>query len=687
MINLRNSPFLGISILLLISFWSIEKIGLTVCREVMLLIAGIYLLCSFGSLVRFSPLHQYRSTLILGILIFSAGVLRISKFEKHLYPGDLINGSEYVQGVLEVRQVLKNKETSVSLKCRQHQFFQDEKKTNLIEDKNILVFIKTGSAKQFLPGDIIRVQGWLSVIEGPKNPNAFDARIYYNTIGIRHQLYCKEEDLIGEGDAGFSLERMTAGWQILLSGLVHQHVSAQVAQLTNALVWGDRSDMDSEVRDAFADSGAMHVLSVSGMHVAIIYSMLFYILGAPGNGLYYKRLSRFMLYSFAILLYVGLTGACPAVVRAGLMIILFLFGKSMGWHTQIWNLLGFAAFMMLWINPYVWQNIGFQLSFLAMAGILLFARPVIRFASFKNIIVHNVWQVTALSIVAQIFILPILLRQFHQFPLTFILSSIVAIPAAYLVMLGALINIILSFLNFNLLWPALDWIGALFIKTMIWLSGLNPAMHFSLPSEGSLCLMAMAILFSLAVVFKWDHGKKISWIFGLLCFVTLGCHRIHQWKADDVIVYHSSKGLIMDVFIGGNCYSIHGCHLPDPSIEFATHGFRCERDIISLRNICTTQDYHNRNLKFENSILSLNSYKMLVYYGDTIPKPEFTQIIIDQCPDIDAFTQQLKTYKDVSIILPAHINRKTRKAIITFLEERKMKYHDIDEEGYYRMSL
>mgnify|MGYP003379077168 CR=1 FL=1 len=91
--------------------------------------------------------------------------------------------------------------------------------------------------------------------------------------------------------------------------------------------------MNEEIRDAFADSGAMHVLSVSGMHMAMIYSMLLLFLGPPGAGTYARRIFRFVCYAVAIILYMGLTGACPAVVRSGLMILLYLLGKAMGWNT------------------------------------------------------------------------------------------------------------------------------------------------------------------------------------------------------------------------------------------------------------------------------------------------------------------------------------------------------------------
>lgn len=599
--------------------------------------------------------------------------------------------SVYRQGILKVKQVLKNKGTSVSLRCERIIFFSEEKLTvAFTEDKYFLITIKTTETKNFLPGDIIRVSGFLSEIKAPLNPNSFDAQVYYNTIGIRHQMYCKEEDLSVETTSNFSIARMTARWQATLSNLGRKHLSPQVAQLTNALVWGDRSDMDSEVRNAFAESGAMHVLSVSGMHVAIIYSMLLFILGPPGAGNFLTRLLRFSLYTLAIILYMGLTGACPAVIRAGLMIILYLFGKSMGWNTQVWNLLGFAAFVMLWINPFVWQNIGFQLSFLAMAGILLFAKPIIRSLTFKYRILHLTWEIVALSLAAQVFILPILLSQFHQFPITFIISSIVAIPAAYLVMFGALLSTLLSFIGFDFIWPALDYVGKLFIEVMHWMSGLNPEMHFSLPSSGNLALMLMAILFSVAIVFNWPFGKKIGWVCGCLTFLTLGCHRFNQWSSQDLTIYHSSKGMIIDIMKDGICYSILDCGIPPESIEFVTRGNRCEKDIIHVEPICKEEDFSKNEIKIGGSLIYFGPHKLAIWHQNEEHLScvtQFSHVVIDECKDVDVLKDFLLTQCNIIVIIPAHLDRKLRKEIGIFLAEHTITFHDIDIQGYYKLQV
>jgi competence protein ComEC len=386
----------------------------------------------------------------------------------------------------------------------------------------------------------------------------------------------------------------------------------------------------------------------------------------------------------------GLTGACPAVVRSGLMIILFLCGKAMGWNTQIWNLLGFAAYLMLWSNPFLYENIGFQLSFLAMAGILMYAKPMIRSLSFKQVLLHRIWEITAVSIAAQVFILPILLKQFHQFPLTFIASSLVAMPASYVIIFGSILNVILSYFGIYWLWPWYDKAGYYFIQSMKWMAGLNPSMNYSLTPTGSLLLMAMAILFSIALVYHWKNGKRIAYVLSVTVLVTLGSHRTHQWKTNDLVIYHHFKGLIADIFIEGQCISIQDCSLTDNSVEFSARGYRCFRDAIHTSTFCKKNEINTGVLKFEASILQLSSVSILIWDSLVNPlliKDSITYILVDNCNNIKTIKDFICLHATCTIILPAHLDRRTRNGLVRFLENNGIPYYDISQQGYFRLPL
>ncbi|HEY3387699.1 MAG TPA: ComEC/Rec2 family competence protein [Saprospiraceae bacterium] len=685
MINLRNSPFLWFAMLLLLAFGSV---GIVNPPGNGLILLGLALICAISAgfgFIKYQPGRQIGSTLALGILIYSAGVLRIIQFETNTMPGQPLPQSTIMFGIVEVTEVLKEKDNSLSLRCKSLKLNPESNlDATTFTDKFLVLQIRENTLTDILPGDRIVVRGWVSTFQGPMNPHAFDIRTYYKSIGIRHQMTCKGTEVFLHTASTNSLLRLTAKWQSTLCSIVRKNTSTQVAQLTNALVWGDRKYMDEEIRDAFADSGAMHVLSVSGMHMAIVYSMLYLILGAPGSGVITRRIVRFALYTIAIVLYMGLTGACPAVVRSGLMIILFLLGKAMGWNTQIWNLLGFAAFLMLWINPFVMLNIGFQLSFLAMAGILLYAKPMIRFFAFKNIVLHRIWEVTAVSIAAQVFIFPLLLLHFFQFPLTFVASSLVAMPASYVVIFGALLNTCLSFLHWSWLWKMFDIACQYFILSMKWMAGLNPDMNYSLPAVAGILLTSMAILFSVALIYRWPKGKKLGYLLGIIAFIHLGWHRAIQWNKNELVFYHQYKGLLTDIILDGHCVSICDSLVTPRSADFAARGHRSFKDVISTHSLAKSDGCITSSLKYVPPFLEIQAYRIMFWDGNAIQEESIksiTHLLIDQTKNFPALKNMICEKPGLFVILPAHLNRYSKNALVTFLLDNNIRYHDIGEQG------
>ncbi len=690
MINLRNSPFLWLSLTLVAALALAEHIRPSAWPRVQPALLLLMIPAGLLALRKYTGGFYLASTFGLTLLVFSAGMLNYHQFSLSHFPDSPMDAPRRMDGWVVVTQVLKNKPGLVRMQCRVRKLESSVDSVQVFfTDPNLLLQIRGDSNHLYLPGDELRVSGWVYPIAGPLNPFAFDARTYYRTLCIRHQMSVMDAPEEIKPPEHFSLLRLTAQWQSTLSALVRQHTAPASAQVINALVWGDRSDMAEDVLDAFADSGAMHVLSVSGMHVAMIYSILFLLLGAPGDGVLWKRMIRLVLYATAISLYVCLTGACPAVVRAGWMILLFLLGKSMGWNTQVWNLIGFSAFLMLWMNPLLYHQVGFQLSFLAMAGILLYAKPILRMAAFRSKWLHWLWEVTAVSLAAQVFILPIILRQFHQFPLTFILSSIVAIPAGYVVIFGALLNSLLSCIGVDLLWPVLDCSCAWFVQTMKWMAALNPVMNYSLPSLGHALLIWMSVIFSVAWLYRWKTGKVIGYILGLAVATTLLAHRINQWTSGEFILYHSYKGLLMDISSGGRIYTVADSALTTSQVEYAARGYRCYRDAIAIVPLHPEQTFLSESWQYDRHQLRTASGTCMLYndqdYKDTVGSP--THLIILRCRDPIRLCTWMEDAPHALFVLTASCPRDEQRKVKRLARQMDIRLYDINTEGYLKMSL
>jgi hypothetical protein len=205
---------------------------------------------------------------------------------------------------------------------------------------------------------------------------------------------------------------------------------------------------------------------------------------------------------------------------------------------------------------------------------------------------------------------------------------------------------------------------------------------------GSIFLMSMALFFTIAIVFKWGNGKKIGWICGMMTFVFLGCNRFHQWHAKEMIIYHSYKGLLIDAFDGGKCYSLLDCSLSPESIEFTTRGNRCKMDIIGVDYLCLQDYLQKENDGLANKAGTCFDDSLLIWHKpmDCVESGNYRFVVFNDCPDnVQLASIQLDT--TTTYILPAHLNRYCKKQFKSFLQVNRQQIYDIDSLGYLRLMI
>lgn len=212
--------------------------------------------------------------------------------------------------------------------------------------------------------------------------------------------------------------------------LEHRH-----AGVAEAMTLGWRGDLEPDLYSQFRDAGIMHLLCVSGLHVGLLAAMVGWLLlwlGEERRG----RIIRGSLQLVALWGFALLTGWAPATVRAALMFSLFVVSHMMGRRTDSLNLLALAAIVMLAADPQLLFDTGWQLSFSAVAGILL-ARPAIR-------LFHNpFWQAAVVSLAATMATLPVTLTTFHTFQPYFLISNIIIVPLAAFILALSLLYMLL----------------------------------------------------------------------------------------------------------------------------------------------------------------------------------------------------------------------------------------------------
>ena len=241
---------------------------------------------------------------------------------------------------------------------------------DLLVEAKLLVRFREPTPLRY--GDRIEVEGVLRQPNGQRNPGGFDYRSYLARRGVFGILYPPwDHEVVPTGRSGLPLLRWTEKLRrhvedVLDAAYRENRIHAQVLK---GMLLGLRSELSPDILDAFRNSGSIHILAVSGLHVGLIATVCFFgfsLLRLP-------RKATDLLTIAAVILYACLVGFRPSVFRASLMAVIYLISRIIERDRDLFNLLAFAALVLLLINPAQLWDIGFQLSFAAVASIVYLA--------------------------------------------------------------------------------------------------------------------------------------------------------------------------------------------------------------------------------------------------------------------------------------------------------------------------
>ncbi|RZK44110.1 MAG: ComEC family competence protein [Pedobacter sp.] len=292
-------------------------------------------------------------------------------------------------------------------------------------------------------GEELIINAKILPVEPPYNLGEFDFASWLSIKNIYHQTFLDAKDFKKTGrNNGNTITRLALKIRKQQVEIYRKIIKNDEAfSVASTLILGYRSDLSSETLSSYSKTGTIHALSVSGMHVGIIYYFLNWIFGFFDKHRKLKILKVLIICSL-VWFYSLLTGFSPSVLRSVIMLTVFIIAKSFNKNSNGYNILSFTAFGMLLCDPLLIWDVGFQLSFLAVFG-LIYLQPIIYgWFYFRKPLADQLWSSIALSISAQITTFPLSIYYFHQFPLYFIISNLfILIPLTILMYLGLLILI------------------------------------------------------------------------------------------------------------------------------------------------------------------------------------------------------------------------------------------------------
>lgn len=541
------------------------------------------LVCLFSFFVSknvFKNSYSFVFPWVTGVLLFFLGVV-FTRFYLDNKNNTLLFGKELKMiGYVDALGTTKSGYTKCELKITA---FVDQNKVSSCGN-NLLVICKERSSSKIDIGDQFVIFGEVQRFKYFHNPGEFNALRYYKYKKIDGVCFVDANNyrkLPLKNSISFLYHFLRIRNE--LSHSLSEVLSGEELNLAQALVLGDRDGLDSSTNDAFANTGAMHILAVSGLHIGILMQILIKVFSFFSQWINKKRATFLAL--IIIWFYAFLTGFSPSIFRSVVMFSLLsiasIYGKS---HSDI-NVLAFSAFILLLWKPFFLFDVGFQLTYAAMLGIYWFY-PLLKkqfYSRYK--IIQLVYEGTVIGLAAQILTLPLTLYYFHQFPNYFILTNIALMSFSF---------IILSL--------------ALCLYVFFWFSSLKIFFGFLLQKVLSWMLLIVHFVDDLPSSVAYGYDLKVSNVFLMFILVVLLFVGLY-FRFKKLLYVTLSLVLVFTAYISYNRY------------DAISGSFVCflggEKPLIVMRNnqinTFLTPKYLIDKKSFKNSVKSFGK----IYSGES----------------------------------------------------------------------
>ncbi|BDS11671.1 ComEC/Rec2 family competence protein [Aureispira anguillae] len=542
-------------------------------------------------------------------------------------------------------------------------------------------------------GDQILFQAAVKPLTQPLNPKAFDQRSYYHPKNIYHQTYLPTQQWVKiNTNQNKSLYQFIHACKGQLLKILQQHLpSPNEYAVAAALILGAKDQLNKEIRNAYADTGAMHVLAVSGLHIGILAGLISFLLGLiRSENRKWKKVKTLLLLSllwgFALL-----TGASASVLRACTMFSFILVGQLLGRKINVYNSLAASAFLLLCINPFLLFDVGFQLSYLALIGIIYLHPKIYKFWYIEHTVGNWIWKGLALSIAAQISTFPISLYYFHQFPVFFWLSGVVVTAAAGLILGIGLCLFLLYFV------PVLSTALGYLLYAAVWLMNSLIFAIQQLPGavwDGFwLESWQMWSWYGLIISTIYLLSKRqLKWAFIPLSFCTilLGHHALQRYDQSQQVqfcIYNHRKNTLFSYITGRNCITWADSNLiGTPQMQYSQQNHLWsmginDHQIYSLEDSIQTNKVHYRNKKgqFFRQRLALYTPQSTLQQSHAILEVDY--VLVQGNPKLKSIRQIEQLYFYKKLLFDASNSPWKIKQWVKECQALNIDFVDISSEG------
>lgn len=513
----------------------------------------------------------------------------------------------------------------------------------------------------------------------PYNPDQFDYGKYLENKSVLSQVYADVQDIKVSGKITKDIWYYSARLRSRIIGnLERSSFNSTELNVVNALILGQQQDISPEIMEDYQYAGAIHILSVSGLHVGYILLFLNFFLGRMPNTKV-GNLTKLVIIIGCLWVFAVIAGLSPSIVRSVTMFSFVAIGMHLKRKTNNFHTLIVSMLLILIFQPSFLFDVGFQLSYLALFFILWLQPLLGNLWKPKNKAYNYLWDILTVSFSAQIGTLPLSIYYFHQFPGLFFVTNLIILPA---------LGIIMALGIFVMLWAFFGVVPFIFIKILEYsIFGLNwiigwiasfesfilKDISFNVYMEISLYLfIAMIILY-----FEKQTFKRL--VFSLLALIAFQLSivgtKYYSQRTNEMLVFHSRKNSIF-VERSGQQLKVFASDSTLQNLEKDRNlkSFTVANFIQTIKKEKSRDFYYFNNKKIfvlDSSGVYPKDIKPDVVVLVQSPKVNLDRLLMDHKPEI--IVADGSNYKSYIEIWKATC------------EKQKIPFHSVGEKGFYRI--
>lgn len=636
--------------------------------------------------------YFYRKKILFGVLGFvffllMGSFLVMNKIKTGKPPSDL--KKHYVQAIVRSTADEKAKTVAYLLEIKNIQIGSVWQPTSF----HTLAYVskEDSTIMSWQYGDTILGKFSFQKLKSNTNPYAFDFAKLMKNRQTYVSAYIKSEQITHTLFTGFSLNREAKNAQESLGKVLQKYMgNTKVTGFLQAMTLGDKRMLSPTVKLDFADTGVIHILAVSGLHVGILF-LLFNLLMRPFQNTEIGRRATSILGVLVIWSFAFISGLSISVIRASTMFSIFQLGGFTLRPYRIYNTLALSAFILLLINPLYLFEVGFQLSYSAVLGIVVFV-PMWQGKKLKWKVLEYLKQLIFVSLSAQLGVFPIILYYFHSIPTYFLLANLVIIPIAPFLFGGTMLLLATSSIPViaEIIAFLLHYLTSFGLKTINTIAQLpmNVLVH------SRLSLLQVFLLYGLIIsCVIYYKNRKIRYfysIMGLIAFLFFtSFYQNMRNKTQQQFIVHDAGGEAVYSLIDGRKALV----LSDVTVSESTREYILQPlwETIGVESPLVSKVGVKNSMYFNH--IKLNGNHCL-FKGKHIVFAQNNNLQPTVPIEVDYLILSSKTYdKDIlssfypqKIIADSSMKPWQIKMLKEIISETNIKLHIVSEQGAYVLS-